>query len=200
LAVPVLAAAALAVVLRAAAAPEEGLLAPVPWPGVKFADKFFRPLQERIRDVAHAHCRKMLEEAKPQAVVIAVPLFLHQQVASDAVAAGCDVFCEKTMCYSVEQCRKLVDQVEKSQCVFQVGLQRRANPIYQQAAAMVKAGMLGEVTAIKSQWHRNNSWPKLDKEGKPADTRRGIITIVAAKEADQWKITAGQNTNTFVPP
>jgi predicted dehydrogenase len=102
--------------------------------------------------------RKLLDEAKPQAVVIAVPLHLHYQVASDAVAAGCDVFCEKTMCYSVEECRKLAAQVDDAQCVFQVGLQRRANPIYQQAAAMVKAGLLGQITAIKSQWHRNNNW------------------------------------------
>ena len=64
MAVPVLAAAALAAVFRAAAAPEEGLLAPVPWTGVKFADPFFRPLQERIRDVAHAHCRKQLEQVR----------------------------------------------------------------------------------------------------------------------------------------
>ena len=102
--------------------------------------------------------RKLLDEAKPQAVVIAVPLHLHYEVASAALEAGCDVFLEKTMCYSVEQCQKLVEQVEKSDRVFQVGLQRRANPIYQQAAAMVKAGLIGEVTAIKAQWHRNNNW------------------------------------------
>jgi len=102
--------------------------------------------------------RKLLGEAKPQVVVIAVPLYLHYEVASAALAAGCDVFLEKTMCYSVEQCQKLVQEVEKGERVFQVGLQRRANPIYQQAAAMVKAGMIGEVTAIKSQWHRNNNW------------------------------------------
>jgi hypothetical protein len=38
--------------------PADPLLAPVPWPGVKFADKFFRPLQERIRDVL-THCREL---------------------------------------------------------------------------------------------------------------------------------------------
>ena len=102
--------------------------------------------------------RKLLEDIKPQAVVIAVPLYLHYQIASEAIAAGCDVFCEKTMCYSVEQATKLVRQVEESQCVFQVGLQRRANPIYKQAAAMVQAGLLGQISAIKAQWHRNNNW------------------------------------------
>lgn len=102
--------------------------------------------------------RKLLSEARPQAVVIAVPLYLHYQIASDCLNAECDVFLEKTMCYSVAQAKKLAAQVVVSKRVFQVGLQRRANAIYKQAQAMVAAGMIGQITAIKSQWHRNNSW------------------------------------------
>jgi predicted dehydrogenase len=105
-----------------------------------------------------ADYRQLLDRIKPQAVVIAVPLYLHAQLAGDAIAAGADVLLEKTMCHTVAQCRRLVEQVERSGCVFQIGLQRRANPIYQQAAAMVKAGLLGQITAIKSQWHRNSNW------------------------------------------
>ncbi|NOT60493.1 MAG: Gfo/Idh/MocA family oxidoreductase [Acidobacteria bacterium] len=102
--------------------------------------------------------RKLLDELKPQAIVIAVPLYLHYQVASDCLNAGCDVFLEKTMCYSVAEAKKLVALVAASKRVFQVGLQRRANAIYKQAQAMVTAGMIGQVSSIKSQWHRNNSW------------------------------------------
>jgi predicted dehydrogenase len=101
---------------------------------------------------------QMLDAVKPQAVVIAVPLYLHYQVATSVLAAGCDAFCEKTMCYSLDDARQLVRQVEASMRVFQVGLQRRANPIYQQAVAMVEAGVLGQITSIKCQWHRNNNW------------------------------------------
>jgi predicted dehydrogenase len=75
-----------------------------------------------------------------------------------ALEAGCDVFCEKTMCYAESQARELAAAVEAKQAVFQVGLQRRANAIYRQAAAMVETGMLGQLTAIKCQWHRNNNW------------------------------------------
>lgn len=102
--------------------------------------------------------RRLLDELKPQAVVIAVPLYLHYQVAADCLSAGCDVFLEKTMCYTVAEARKLKQQVHASERVFQVGLQRRANAIYRQAQAMVAAGMIGQVTSIKAQWHRNNSW------------------------------------------
>lgn len=105
-----------------------------------------------------ADYRKLLDDLKPQAVVIAVPLHLHYQVAADCLAAGCDLFLEKTMCYSIAEAKKLARLVAASKRVFQVGLQRRANPIYKQAQAMVAAGMIGQVTSIKAQWHRNNSW------------------------------------------
>src|SRR5262245_7451926 len=39
-----------------------------------------------------ADYRRLLDELKPHAVVIAVPLHLHCQVAWDGLAAGCDVF------------------------------------------------------------------------------------------------------------
>jgi GFO/IDH/MocA oxidoreductase family protein len=129
------------------------------------------------RAKSFADYKAMLDQLKPRAVVIAVPLALHYRVASDALAAGCDVFLEKTMCYSIDEARRLAKQAAESKRVFQVGLQRRANPIYKQAAAMVEAGLIGQVTAIKAQWHRNNSWrrpipvPKTDPEWASLEKR-----------------------------
>jgi predicted dehydrogenase len=107
---------------------------------------------------AFADYRQALDRLRPRAVVIAVPLALHYPVARAAIEAGCDVFCEKTMCYRIDEARALARQVAEAGRVFQVGLQRRANPIYQQAAGLVRAGVLGTITAIKAQWHRNNNW------------------------------------------
>lgn len=51
-----------------------------------------------------------------------------------------------------------------------------------------------DVAVIHSNWELIG---QVDKEGKPAGPRRGIITIVAVMGADGWKITAGQNTNSI---
>jgi predicted dehydrogenase len=102
--------------------------------------------------------RRALDTLKPRAVVIAVPLALHSPIAMDALDAGCAVFCEKTMCFTLDQARRLAAAVADRRRVFQVGLQRRASPIYQQAAALVRAGVLGQITAIEARWHRNNNW------------------------------------------
>lgn len=100
----------------------------------------------------------MLEKTKPDAVVIATPLHLHEAMALEAIDSGAQVFCEKILAFSVEAAKRIAEAAEKKGTVFQVGLQKRANPIYEQAAAMVRTGMLGEIGAIKCQWHRNHSW------------------------------------------
>jgi predicted dehydrogenase len=42
--------------------------------------------------------------------------------------------------------------------VLQVGLQRRYSRFYQIAKAMVDKGLLGNVTHVHAQWHRNPGW------------------------------------------
>ncbi len=131
---------------------------------------------------AFADYRTMLADLKPQAVVVAVPLHLHFVVASDVLAAGCDLFLEKTMCHTADQARQLAKQVADSKRVFQIGLQRRANGIYKQAKAMVDAGMIGRVTAIKAQWHRHNAWRR------PVPVPRSHPDWLALERRLNWRL------------
>ncbi len=126
--------------------------------------------------------RRALERLKPAVVVVAVPLSLHYPIASDALDAGANVFCEKTMCYRIEEARALAKKVAETGKVFQVGLQRRANPIYQQAAAMVRAGVIGQVTAIEAQWHRNNPWRR------PVPVPRSDPKFEALERRLNWRL------------
>jgi predicted dehydrogenase len=141
-------------------------------PHLEQAAKYAGPKAKTFADY-----RKLLDELKPQAVAIAVPLHWHYPIASDCLSAGCDVFLEKTMCHTIAEAKKLAGQIAASNRVFQIGLQRRANPIYRQAQAMVTAGIIGQVTSIKAQWHRNNSWrrpvpvPKTDERWAALERR-----------------------------
>jgi predicted dehydrogenase len=122
-------------------------------PHLEQGRKYAGPEARSFENYSH-----MLRETTPQAVVVATPLVQHYGMCREALDAGCAVFCEKTMCHSIEEAKTLTALIEKTGAVFQVGLQRRANAVYSQAAAMVDAGMLGQITAIKCQWHRNNPW------------------------------------------
>ena len=54
----------------------------------------------------------------------------------------------------------------------------------------------GDVGVLHVSWELTG---ELDPDGKAAPPRRGVMQIVAAKQADGWKIIAAQNTNALPP-
>ncbi|NVM04744.1 MAG: Gfo/Idh/MocA family oxidoreductase [Candidatus Helarchaeota archaeon] len=102
--------------------------------------------------------KKLLEQKDLDCVIIATPPYLHAEMSIAAMDAGKDVFCEKTLAYSIEQCKAIVNKVKETKKIFQVGHQRRYNPVYTRTMEMIKEGVIGKVTTIRSQWHRNGNW------------------------------------------
>ncbi len=125
---------------------------------------------------------ELLAKTKPQAVLIATPLSWHAEMCLTAIDAGCAVFCEKTMCQSVAAAKQVAQRVTETKTVFQVGLQRRANAIYKQALSFVQTGMLGQITAIKAQWHRHNHWRR------PVPVPRGHADYAALEQRLNWRL------------
>jgi predicted dehydrogenase len=125
---------------------------------------------------------EMLRQMKPDAIVIATPLHRHHEMVMEALRHDLAVFCEKTLCRTVLEAKLVAQEVEKRQAIFQVGLQRRSNPIYRQAVAMVKAGMLGRISAIKCQWHRNNNWRR------PVPVPKGDARWPALERKLNWRL------------
>ena len=102
---------------------------------------------------------EMLEKEQLDAVVIATPIIWHYQMTMDALDAGCYVFCEKTMTFEIEQAQNVVKKCHETGKFVQVGHQRRYNPMYNKALMMAREeDVLGRVTHIDAQWHRNNDW------------------------------------------
>ncbi len=103
--------------------------------------------------------REVLSNKDVDAVIIAVPLYKHFEITKAALDAGKHVFCEKSLVFKpneVHELRALVAAHPKQ--VMQVGLQRRYSKFYQTAKAMVDNGILGDVTHVHAQWHRNPGW------------------------------------------
>jgi predicted dehydrogenase len=103
--------------------------------------------------------RELLSDKDVDAVIIAVPLFAHFPVTRDALLAGKHVFCEKSLVFRPEELhalRALAAQHPKQ--TLQVGLQRRYSIYFQSVKSMIDNGVLGEVTHMQAQWHRNPGW------------------------------------------
>jgi predicted dehydrogenase len=103
--------------------------------------------------------RQVMDDKSIQAVVIAVPLSEHYQIAKDALAAGKHIFLEKAMTYTINQA---IDLVKLSKArpnqVLQVGHQYRSTPLYFKVKEMIGKGYLGKVTQIDCRWDRNWNW------------------------------------------
>lgn len=114
--------------------------------------------------------RKLLDDKSIQAVVIATPLYLHYQMAADALKAGKHVYLEKTMTYSIQQAIDLVALAKsRSKQVLQVGHQLPYTPLYIKVKEMIDKEYLGKITQVECRYDRHNDWrrpvpdPSLEK-------------------------------------
>ncbi|PYV13322.1 MAG: hypothetical protein DMG07_14850, partial [Acidobacteria bacterium] len=108
--------------------------------------------------------RRLLDRKDIEAVIVAVPLWAHAQIAVDALAAGKHVLCEKTMAYTVEDCKKMIAASRGAKRNLQIGHQRAYSPLYHEAYQLIKNGTIGDIYHVRALWHRNGDWRR-----KPAD-------------------------------
>jgi predicted dehydrogenase len=118
--------------------------------------------------------KKLLARPDIEAVVIALPLHLHAPVAIEALNAKKHVLCEKLMAWNVSQCKDMIKAADENDRILSIGHQRHYSMLYAYASEVIKAGELGDIKHIRALWHRNNSWPMLDKEGKPMSYPNGV--------------------------
>jgi predicted dehydrogenase len=110
--------------------------------------------------------KQMLEKEDLEAVIIAVPLWAHADVAVTCLEAGKHVLCEKMMAWDVPSCHRMMDAATKNKRVLEIGYQRMYNPAYQAAyESIIKKGGLGDLHYVRTLWHRNTDWRK--KAEKP---------------------------------
>jgi len=108
---------------------------------------------------AYQDYRELLARKDIDAVVIATPLSTHFPLTRDALTAGKHVFCEPPLVFQPEEVHALrALAAERPKQVIQAGFQRRYSKFYQVAKMMVAKGLIGNVTHVAAQWHRNPGW------------------------------------------
>jgi predicted dehydrogenase len=102
--------------------------------------------------------RAVLERKDVQAVLIATPLDAHPALTVDSLEAGKHTFCEKSMALSPAECLAMYGAYKRTGKVLFIGQQRLFDPKYVRAMEMIHAGVLGEITGIRTYWFRNSDW------------------------------------------
>ncbi len=125
---------------------------------VALADIDENVLEERLANVeeltgkkpkAYTDYQKMLEDKDIDAVIIATPDHWHCLNTIHALEAGKDIYVEKPLANSVEECNLMLQAAKKHNRIIQVGQWQRSGRHYDDAIALVKSGKLGNIRLVK---------------------------------------------------
>lgn len=97
---------------------------------------------------------------------VATPNHTHYEIAKAAVEAGFNVICDKPMTFDLQQAEDLYNAVEKSGVVFAVSHNYTGYPLVRQAREMIRAGELGEINAVRSNYIQGWLRTKLEESGQ----------------------------------
>ena len=115
--------------------------------------------------------RRLLDDPRVEAVVIATPLISHHTLVIEALQKGKHVLCEKLMAKTVTDCKAMIKTAKDAGKLLAVGHQRHYSVLYDNAYSIIKMGLLGDIKHIRAQWHRNNSFPGRDSWNKKVDAK-----------------------------
>jgi predicted dehydrogenase len=99
--------------------------------------------------------RRLLDMKDVDAVIVASPLHCHIRHFLDTLAAGKDLYAEKTMAWSIPEADKCLAAANSSGKVVQIGLQHQSSGAQFDARQMIKDGSVGKVTQVESWMGRN---------------------------------------------
>ena len=110
------------------------------------ASKFKKDFPEQTKDVQlYTDFRKLLENKNIEGVIIAPPDHWHTYIFAEALKAGKNVYVEKPVANSIEECNLMMDLQKKYKKVVTTGLWQTSQKYFIGANEILKSGVLGDV-------------------------------------------------------
>jgi len=108
---------------------------------------------------AYQDFRRILDRRDIDAVLIATPDHWHAAQTVMVAQAGKDVYCEKPLCRTIDEGRRMVETARRYDRVVQMGTQYRSITRSRQACEWVRNGRLGEVRTVRLTHRPNPTYP-----------------------------------------
>ena len=105
-------------------------------------------LQEKKPDL-YGDYRKLIERKDIDVGIIGTPDHWHCLQMVEACEAGKDVYVEKPIANSIQECNIMEKAARRYERVVQVGQWQRSDPHWQNAVAFVRSGKLGKIRTVK---------------------------------------------------
>ncbi len=111
----------------------------------------------KINKYTDAEQMLVKEARNMDAVFIATPDFWHASHTVMALEAGCHVYCEKMMSDTLEGARSMVEAMDRTGNLCQIGHQRRSNSRYLFVLNELirKHQICGQIVDVNGQWNRS---------------------------------------------
>ena len=93
--------------------------------------------------------REMLLNKDIDAVIISTPDHWHSQPAMEAALAGKHIYVQKPTSLTIKEGRQLVNVVNKTGVILQLGTQQRSSEQFRIAAELVRNGRIGKLHTVK---------------------------------------------------
>lgn len=103
--------------------------------------------------------KDLLAQEKPDAVLVALPHFLHVEAALAAVDAGAHILVEKPLAITSEGCNRIIDAANAAGKTLMVGQTHHFIPSVMEAREIVQSGDLGDVLMATDTIYSNYFTP-----------------------------------------
>ncbi|HWX42503.1 MAG TPA: Gfo/Idh/MocA family oxidoreductase [Blastocatellia bacterium] len=100
--------------------------------------------------------RRLLDLKEVDAVIVATPLHCHARHFLDTIAAGKDLYSEKTMTWSIAEAETCREAAKRSNRVVGIGLQHQSSGQIADAKQWLNDGIAGKVTQVEAWMSRNS--------------------------------------------
>ena len=116
---------------------------------------------------------EMLDSGSVDAVLIATPMPSHVPQSIEALAKGIHVACEVTACIDIEEGRRLIAAVEKSEATYFFAENYIYNRTHMTVENMAEKGVFGEITYVYGAYYHDCRGLMFNDDGSL--TWRGIL-------------------------
>jgi UDP-N-acetylglucosamine 3-dehydrogenase len=103
---------------------------------------------DRYHCAYYPSVRELLNSAHIKAASVAVPTHQHLDVAGELLQEGIHTLVEKPLAPTLQECHQLCRLAQKNEAILMVGHIERFNPAIRKLHAIIKEGVLGQVTSI----------------------------------------------------
>ncbi len=95
---------------------------------------------------------KMLEEVKPDVVIVTTKDCEHDYYMIKAMEAGCDVIVEKPMTTTFDKTLAIIDAKKRTGRDVKVTFNLRFHPFYKRCKEIISSGVIGDVLSVHFEW------------------------------------------------